>query len=277
MLLDYSQYVENNGTISDKLPTLLHPWPSNAHFSSNSNLFYDKRGVCPFCKKSISKIYTNSSSDNPFPDAMDIWTRDESVWLCDQCNWWEHEFISHLKAEDIKSDEIKIHSAILKKFDIDSKEAPIMTLREYLRINPNKIYDIHHKKMEELVASVFKDHYDCEVHLVGKSHDDGVDILIVESDSPIIVQVKRRTTQGKTEAVSGIRDLLGATLLQGSKKSIFVTTAGKFSKSAIASKEKALTKSIVDSFGLIDYHKFISLLELNKKNEKKYWQSVLQI
>lgn len=46
--------------------------------------------------------------------------------------------------------------------------------------------------MEELVASVFRDFYECEVEVVGKSNDGGVDVIVIDSDNPIMVQVKRR-------------------------------------------------------------------------------------
>lgn len=250
--------------------------PSNNYKSTNIDLFYSKRGFCPFCKIKTNIVHSKYSDYNPFPSEMDSWWRNEIVWLCEKCNWWEYAFKSNLKAEDIDSNEIEISSAILKKFDIDSKEVPIVSLREYISKNPDKIYNIHHNKMEELVASVFKDHYTCEVHLVGKSHDNGVDLLIIESDSPIVIQVKRRTAPSKTEAVCGIRELLGATLLQDTRKCMFVTTASKFSKNAIKSKDDAIKKSIVDSFELIDYNKFISLLELNKNDKINYWQALLK-
>lgn len=36
--------------------------------------------------------------------------------------------------------------------------------------------------MEELVASIFRDHYDCEVQVVGKSNDGGVDLILINFD-----------------------------------------------------------------------------------------------
>lgn len=86
-------------------------------------------------------------------------------------------------------------------------------------------------------------------------------MILINSDEPIIVQVKRRMDRRKTETVREIRDLIGATLLADSRKCIFVTTSDHFSKSAINARDCSLTKSIVDSFELYD---FISLIEAAK-------------
>jgi hypothetical protein len=47
--------------------------------------------------------------------------------------------------------------------------------------------------MEELVASVLPEHFACTAHVVGKTNDGGVDLILIDADEPIIVQVKRRT------------------------------------------------------------------------------------
>lgn len=42
--------------------------------------------------------------------------------------------------------------------------------------------------MEELVGSVFSSFYNCEAKIVGKSSDGGVDVILVDSDHPTMVQ-----------------------------------------------------------------------------------------
>ncbi|WP_309137796.1 restriction endonuclease [Paenibacillus peoriae] len=138
-------------------------------------------------------------------------------------------------------------------------------LSEYINKNPDKVYEIHHRKMEELVGAVFGEHYSCEVHHVGRAVDGGKDLILVESDKTIIVQVKRRTMAGKTEGASSVRELIATTLLTVSRDCIFVTTADHFSKQAISEKDTALTKSIIDSYELFDRDKFLGVLDLVKK------------
>ncbi|MDM8161479.1 restriction endonuclease [Labilibaculum sp. K2S] len=91
--------------------------------------------------------------------------------------------------------QLDINSAILRSFEISSNEVPILSLRTYLTQQNEKIFEIHHRKMEELVASVFREYFACEVKIVGKSCDGGIDLILIMSDNPILVQVKRRKTK----------------------------------------------------------------------------------
>ncbi|MBU3156333.1 restriction endonuclease [Clostridium estertheticum] len=172
----------------------------------------------------------------------------EKVWECDTCRWWEHSLYSYMddqhKYQQFKDWENKINSAILKKFGLNSKEVTIITLRKYISENNDYIYNIKDKKMEELVASVFKEHYNCDVRLVEKSNDGGVDLILIQSGKSTIVQVKRRTVAEKVESVKEIGELLGATMLAESRNCIFVTTVNHFSKDAIKSKQLAISKEI---------------------------------
>lgn len=130
--------------------------------------------------------------------------------------------------------------------------------------------------MERLVQSVFRDHFQTDVKHIGKSHDGGVDLLMLLGENPYILQVKRRKSPGKTEGVSCIRELLGATLLNGGKNSIFVTTADHFSSAAKNAAQNAVTKSIVNSFDLINGPDFISMLNQHPLPKAKRWEPYLK-
>lgn len=268
MILDYSHYTENRGYYGLSSPN-----------EENRELFFSKRGFCFFCKHNLEAIHNNSLIDiNTLPGAE--WHKCEEVWECDKCGWWEYSFHSYINGEEswgMKDWELTVNSAILRKFEIGSNSVPIESLRKYISKKEEKIFHIHHKKMEELVGSIFKEHYDCEVKVVGKSNDGGVDLILVNSDTPTIVQVKRRTIKSKTESVREIRDLIGATLLAGSKNCIFVTTANHFSESAIQARNNAITNSIVNSFELYDFNSFIDLLKLYKTNEDKRWEEMIKL
>jgi hypothetical protein len=40
--------------------------------------------------------------------------------------------------------------------------------------------------------SVFKDYFDCEVIHCGRSHDGGIDLILISADEPTVIQVKPR-------------------------------------------------------------------------------------
>ena len=148
-------------------------------------------------------------------------------------------------------------------------------MKNYLAKNYDDIYKIHHKKMEELVADLLCEHFHCKAHLVGQANDGGADVILIEADEPIIIQVKRRTRNGKFESASQIRELIGATLLKDSSQCIFVTTADHFSRQAIVARDDALRKNIVKRFDLIDYHKLADILMLYSLNNNTLWHHLI--
>lgn len=241
--------------------------------------FFGKLGWCPFCAKDASVIHNkNTSFYYEFGPRRDM---TEDVWQC-SCGWWQIRYFSYMEDEpeygeqEYKDWQSIIHSAQLRKFDIGAKDIPIDILRSYLCQHENKIYNINDKKMEELVASVFREHFDCEVRIVGKSHDGGVDLLMIDGKEQTAVQVKRRESPNKTESVKEVRDFLGATLISDSTKSIFVTTADHFSRDAINTRDKIIEKKFVQSFDLLDYRSFMDMLQLHTENPTLIWQKYLQ-
>lgn len=70
---------------------------------------------------------------------------------------------------------------------------------------------------------------------------------------------------------------MGASILDDANLCIFVTTADKFSLPAKKECEKAEKKDIVNQFELIDYHRFIEMLHLQKNNVTDIWRNILNI
>lgn len=270
MILDYKDYIKREGTKG-----LLN----FTHKEKNIDLYNAKLGVCPFCKeKKALLVYNKNITD--YPDWLDGSFREsEQVWECHDCGWWEYCYTNQSDAmnEGLHLSDIKVRTAILKKFELGDKLVPIQTLNDYIRKNPERIYGIHHKKMEELTKAVFEEHYNCEVEMVGKSHDGGMDLILVNSNDPIIVQVKRRTHANKVEPVSSIRELLGATQLFQAKSCIFVSTADHFSAPAVAAAEKAKQLNLVNRYDLIDYHRFIDMLRLQQKKLLPPWEKLISV
>jgi restriction system protein len=267
MILDYSEYSSQNYSYG------LNSGPKK---TEDESMFYYKREYCVFCKKKTEQIY-----NKPWVDTETIpgvaWHKINSVHICD-CGWWEHTFYGYLEGEEkgFKDWTYEIDSAIIKKYNIESKDIPIKALNKYLSKNYDDIFKIHHKKLEELVGDVLSEHFLCVAHVVGQANDGGADVILIEAEEPIIVQVKRRTKSGKVESANLIRELIGATLLKESQQCIFVTTADHFSKQAVETKDDFLKKKIVKRFDLIDYHKFFSILNLTKSISDKPWQKLIE-
>lgn len=256
MILDYSKFIESKDTQS----------ASGTVTEVNMDLFFRKKGWCPFCKNDAPKVHISEGPYNKIKGSP-AYSLSE-VWECSKCGWWE---VEHLYSDDWIYDRYLRH-AILELFQPSDIYLPVMSLRKHLRRHPELIYKIHPTKMEELVQSVFKEYYHCEVLHCGKSHDQGVDLLLVNSDIQAIIQVKRRVSPKSVESVSVIRELLGATLLQGKQHSIFVSTADHFSPEAVLTAQRSVTLNIVKSFDLFNAKKFFEILGLLRIEKEEYWR-----
>lgn len=267
-ILEYAYFTADNLLIYDDhfdskksyIQKPIHP----KRFFKNKSAMDGNRQSCIYCQQQMKKVFWEHA------DLTDGCEGYESnmVFECSKCGWW--------KCEYFKEDEgylwrwcyqnHKIANAIVRQFDVSSNELPLDSLQREALKSEKVLYNISPRKMEELVKYCFESYYCCEVHHCGKSHDGGVDLLVVTSDDPILVQVKRRESPAKGESVSAVRDFLGAMFLRQSKSGVFVTTAAKFSREAQKVKETLLASQLVNYFDLIDIHSFISMLGVSAKN-----------
>lgn len=259
MILDYSTFLENKDVqgISGKI----HP--------TKTELFFEKRGWCPFCDRSTSKVYSKASPYNDLNTGFYMLTE---AWSCSSCGWWEMEY---LHADDWVYERY-IRRAILRSFEPSDIELPVQTLRKYLKEQPNLIYELHPIKMERLVQAVFGEFFDCEVVHCGKSHDGGIDLILINSEQPSVIQVKRRAKPDSVESVNTVRNLLGAMLLQQRQHAIVVTTADHFSSEAQQAAKTAVDLNIVKSFDLIDANRFLNMLNLIYSGREELWRAHLK-
>jgi hypothetical protein len=183
--------------------------------------------------------------------------------VCKSCGWW-------LAVEDADQGNNGYANAvcgILESFDASSASIPITVLSEELPRQLARIHDVHPRRMQELIGSVLSGVYSCEVHQVGFSRDGGVDLLLLTGDESIAVQVKRRESANRAEAVSGIREFLGAAVLRGHRDIMYVTTAPRFSSDAVTAANLAVERDLVRSFQLIARTELAALLRTTATHE----------
>jgi len=150
-------------------------------------------------------------------------------------------------------------SAIVKRFSIASLDVPLDALRKYLEMHYPDVRSIHPRKMEELVADVFRDHFACDVALTGRGADGGIDLIILEADAPIIVEVKRRTRMS-AEAVGVVRALIGVMVREQVRHGMVVSTADRFSETAKREANSVGLGVAGMDVRLLDYHQFEDVL-----------------
>lgn len=159
-------------------------------------LFYAQDGICPFCNTKAETRVNNSKHDTP-EWLFGTFDEYETVYQCPSCGWWGYIYQNQSDAiiDGIRASDKEKVASVLKKYDIT-------------------------------------DFYSCEVHHIGKSHDGGIDLLLIQNDNPTIIQVKRREFPNSVEPVKTIRELLGVSYFNDSKSCIFVSTAGSFLKAS---------------------------------------------
>ena len=293
-ILDYSYYVEKTCTEKN---AVFESYPSIADVERSAKRFidtaemppdpfnvpysYEKRAIelwsefhrsrliafgkqqhlshCPYCNSLISKVDVSSEhlSNSAFKAIV--------ASKCINCGWWEFEEELPVEFSNSKNSYSanSIHRrAVLLEFSVAGSDVPINCLRKHITTNPNSIYSINPTRLEKLVASVFSDFMDCEAIHVGGPNDNGIDVILVKGERQYVIQVKRRSCDNATEAVSGIRDFLGAMVLKKSVKGIFVSTAKRFSKQATIAAQQAHDVGAVEYIQLVNAEKLIDVCKI---------------
>lgn len=269
MILDYSEYTERCGS---------HGIVLYENVDTNRDLFYEQR-QCPFCTDSqLERIHQREKKS--YPDWLfGSFEEYELVVRCERCGWWQYEYRNQSDAapDGIVASDKRIVTAVLKEYQESDKNIPVHVLSEYINKNPEKIYSIHDKAMEKLVKSVFEDYYSCDVELVGKSHDGGKDLIMIDSDEKTFIQVKRRMSSSKVESVKEVRELLGASYSDDVKSCVFVSTADHFSKDAVELAKKVVKSKKCDRFDLIDCKSFLDMLQLTRQDHTEIWKTLIKM
>jgi predicted helicase len=111
----------------------------------------------------------------------------------------------------------------------------------------------------------------CEaIHIVGPN-DKGIDLILVEGDRQYVVQVKRRSTDA-AESVQGVREFVGAMVLQGYVNGLFVSTAPRFSRQAAHTVRLAAERKLVEQISLIDSSRLIDVCKLTANRMPPAWK-----
>lgn len=189
-----------------------------------------------------------------------VW-KELSVERCPLCGWWKAS-LSHIERLSMGREHTTTKAAygVLKNLDITDIKTPITEISDYLTLKYSEVTQVHPKKIEEVVGSVFRNlGYDSLV--TNYSGDQGIDVVLHDAQSKLIgVQVKRY--KNKIEA-QDIRAFTGALLLGGYTKGIFVTTSG-FRSGAISTAEQSAKKGV--PIILMDPERFYDALKISQGN-----------
>lgn len=217
---------------------------------------------CPYCAAALTHSEKPGDQSNPY-------VRSVVLRVCDQCGWWESD------ENDWPDDTTgrSVHRrAVLKEFCVAGGEAPIDALHNYIVRHPSALREISPPALEKLVNSVFGDFMNCEAIHIGGPNDDGIDIVLIDGDRRYVVQVKRRQSAHATEGVSGIREFLGAMMLDGAVHGLFVSTARRFSKQAESITQRAKDLGLVEKIELVNSERLLDVCQLTASQLAMPWR-----
>lgn len=205
--------------------------------------FPTRARICPYCH--ITMIVDDFYEQGP--DGSDR-SSGQLLEHCSNCTFWQlHAF--RMQGYEARSTifynfDIAVLSSKIKEFETEYPNGSLDEVSQWLRRHPEKYNTMSPNYLETLVARVFEaaGTY-VEVQHVGRPGDGGIDVLLVDSErNRWLVQVKRREDPASSEPVSTIRNVLGAMVLEGSKKSIVVSTADHFTHQARQAVDRARGK-----------------------------------
>ncbi len=198
-------------------------------------------GKCPFCESPLSEHGTVPGREGFRDDALFVVDFGVEVLVCHACGWWkltQGVQDSFPKDDPFTPDRYSHRTyaavACLEDLDLADVSLPLAEVRAFLLARAEARFSLHPALFEETVASVFRDlGYGAVV--TSYSGDGGIDIILeAPGTSTIGVQVKRWRNSVKVEQ---IRSLLGALVLGGHTRGVFVTTSDYQSGASVVAKQ----------------------------------------
>lgn len=221
---------------------------------------------CPLCGEKLKII--DVSPHNDVRDEGWVW---QHYHLCEDCGFWKC-----VHSSSVSSDEYEI--PFVKRFNYELDVPSISHLSNEIHKNPARISTMNSKKFELFIGSILADYMDCEVYHVGQSGDDGIDLVAILSDNPMLIQVKRRENQDKAESINIVKLLFASAFAKGAKSGMVVTSAKKFSRQAYQWVESPTIKDFGFSLNLISLPSLLSMIgAVAKSNEAKPWEKHFEI
>lgn len=187
--------------------------------------------------------------------------------ICKVCGWWHIEKIVDLFAQKWQIWQIIYGcSGVLQNLDLRDVRLELEEIRNFLSARYQHRFSVNPRRFEETVCSVFKSNGYSAV-VTGFTHDGGIDVVLEsQKGSHIGIQVKRYKNNIQVEQ---IRSFVGALILGGFTKGIYVTTSG-FSLTS----NKLIHNNLPVPIELMDANRFYDALKIAQVNDFNQWDYI---
>lgn len=208
---------------------------------------------CMFCHSSMESLSIESGG-----------FLEGEIGICLCCGWWcrNERYHRRIRDEDYIMPRYTFSMegacAQLKNLDVSDGEIPLNDLQNYLTAKYDERFNVNPRILENLVASIYKEH-GYSSYVTAYQNDGGIDVILSKGTENIGVQVKRY--RNKIEAEQ-IRSLAGALMLGDHTSGMFVTTS-KFRSGAKKAAKGFSNRGL--PIELIDAERFYDALKISKK------------
>ena len=178
---------------------------------------------CPYCRSSALLRAGNLASPYGFKGMN---TREVGLLTCPSCGWWSVLSLNGMApcgSHDGGFVSLRQASGALRHLDLTDLSIPTNELRSYLVAKYDDRFRVHPRAYEEIVGGVFAD-FGLRIRVTSYSGDEGIDVFVFDGDDNRTVGIQVKRHNGRISAEQ-IRSFVGALLLQGLTKGIFVTTS----------------------------------------------------
>lgn len=224
---------------------------------------------CRYCRELMSVLVASEFTHSVRIDQF------KHLYVCTRCGWWFYvdteRVLYHPRPVEIFCPmgeglagffDVRICESTLRELDLANVNQPLEDVKDYLTAKAEARFTIHPRLFEEVVGAAFRNMgYDVIVTSYG--NDGGLDAILTDSAGVVGVQVKRVRQKIK---VAQIRELLGALVLSGHTRGVFVTTSD-FQKGAYSLRSNAHRAGY--DLHLVNGDRFLDALGVNRRSPFK--------
>ncbi len=215
---------------------------------------------CPCCAGAIVPVADLSPSPlDGFPGS--------GYHICEACGFWRYGVNNMVTTPDF---------TVPFTLELNSqRETPsLIHLASAIYERPELLHKMESTRFEKFVGSVLREFFHCDVWHVGRSGDDGIDLVVVEKEEPMLVQVKRRTKSSAVEGIDIVKLLFASAFVKGSSKGMVVTTAQRFSRVSKKWIQLEKLKDLKFSMELVDVNRLLSMMHaVRPPNANAPWEN----
>ena len=211
---------------------------------------------CPCCKSKMRTVHDSG---------RDGWDDRRIAYVaCSACGFWrcvsEHD------------EETTVTIPYVSDFTDGQNIASLAPLAQIIARQPDRLLTMNPKQLEVFVGSILREHMACDVYHVGGTGDDGVDLLAIVKDEPLVVQVKRRSRQNAVEGIDVVKLLFASGMGQGIRNGMVVSTAQRFSRAALTWTNLSTLHELKFRFRLVDLQSFLSMIRAVRHDGPEPWE-----